>query len=186
VPDWAALAGPVTHRRDAQSVFATESLAQALRRLEIYGRDGLPVLSADGKQVEGWVTSASVLRAIARQVGTSRAEAAQGQIAADQDHIGEASLLRRPPAPQAGYQVIELRVGDGSPAVGARLDTIGWPRGTVPVSVLRDHRYQDADPTFTLRAGDGISMLAPAALLPACSPSTAVPMRDGSESRAQP
>lgn len=47
-PDWPALAGPVTHQADPQSVFAAESLAQTLRQLEIYGRDGLPVLSADG------------------------------------------------------------------------------------------------------------------------------------------
>ena len=39
-PDWAAVAGQVTHRADPQSVFATESLAQPLRQLEVYGRDG--------------------------------------------------------------------------------------------------------------------------------------------------
>jgi hypothetical protein len=42
VPDWAAVAGQVTHQADPQSVFATESLAQTLRQLEVYGRDGLP------------------------------------------------------------------------------------------------------------------------------------------------
>jgi hypothetical protein len=31
-PDWAALAGPVTYAHDPQAVFATESLAQTLRR----------------------------------------------------------------------------------------------------------------------------------------------------------
>ena len=47
-PDWPALAGAVTYERDPQALFSTESLAQALRQLEVYGHDGLPVLSADG------------------------------------------------------------------------------------------------------------------------------------------
>ena len=46
----ASLPGPVTHEREPQAFFATESLAQALRQLVLYGRDGLPVLSADGRQ----------------------------------------------------------------------------------------------------------------------------------------
>ena len=49
-------------------MFATESLAQTLRQMEAHGRDGLPVLFADGQPAEGWVTGASVLRAIACQI----------------------------------------------------------------------------------------------------------------------
>ena len=64
-------AGPTWHhcpdrspmKREPQAIFATESLAQALRQLEVYGRDGLPVLSADGRQVAGWVTSTGMLSA---------------------------------------------------------------------------------------------------------------------------
>jgi chloride channel protein, CIC family len=52
-------------------LFASESLAQALRQVEAYGRDGLPVLPADGTQVRGWITSASVLSAIAREIGAA-------------------------------------------------------------------------------------------------------------------
>ena len=55
----ASLPGPVTSERDPQAIFATESLAQTLRQLEVYGRDGLPVLSDDGQQIAGWVTNAS-------------------------------------------------------------------------------------------------------------------------------
>src|SRR5579875_3631032 len=44
---WADLAGPVTYQRASQALFAGESLAAALRQLLVYGRDGLPVLSAD-------------------------------------------------------------------------------------------------------------------------------------------
>ncbi len=43
----AALPGPVTRQLSPQVLFATESLTQALRQLELYGRDGLPVISDD-------------------------------------------------------------------------------------------------------------------------------------------
>ena len=56
-----ALPGPVTGELDPQAIFATESLAQALRQLEIYGRDGLPVLSDDAEHITGWVTNAAVI-----------------------------------------------------------------------------------------------------------------------------
>ena len=93
-PDWAALAGPVTHRLDPQSVFATESLAQTLRQLEAYGRDGLPVLSADGHEVEGWVTNTSVLRAIAQQISGARPVGAPGTADGDGPAARPAARIR--------------------------------------------------------------------------------------------
>ncbi|MGH3420059.1 MAG: chloride channel protein, partial [Streptosporangiaceae bacterium] len=81
----ASAAGPVTGQLDPQAVFAGESLGQALRQLEVYGRDGLPVLSADGQQIEGWVTNTSVLQALTRQLSTAKAETARAQLAADGD-----------------------------------------------------------------------------------------------------
>ena len=76
-PGTAALPGPVVYQADPQALFATESVAQALRQLEVYGHDGLPVLSADGRQIPGWVTAPDVLRAIGRRLhhraGTDRA-----------------------------------------------------------------------------------------------------------------
>jgi chloride channel protein, CIC family len=60
----AQLPGPVIYQGDPQVLFATESITQALRQLEVYGHDGLPVLSADGRQIPGWVTAPDVLRAI--------------------------------------------------------------------------------------------------------------------------
>jgi CIC family chloride channel protein len=149
-PDWAALAGPVTHAHDPQAVFATESLAQTLRQMEVYGRDGLPVLSADGQQAEGWVTGASVLRAIARQISEG------------QEHADGETPAGEPPAPLNGYQVIELTVTGASPAAGARLGAVAWPAGSMPVAVLRGHDHQSPDPALALRPGDRISLLAPA------------------------
>jgi chloride channel protein, CIC family len=161
-PDWAALAGPVVYQHDPQALFDAESLTQALRQLEVYGRDGLPVLSADGRHVQGWVTGASVLQAIARQLGTHQTEATKAQLAADYEHTDEASLMQRPPTPLVNYRVIELRVGDGSPASGTRLGAINWPPGTLPVSVLRNRTYKDADAGLSIRSGDRISLLVPA------------------------
>ena len=161
-PDWAALAGPVTGRHDPQSLFATESLAQTLRQLEAYGRDGLPVLSPDGQQAEGWVTSASVLRAIAGEISDSQHEAARAQAGAGPEHDGEESPPREPPAPLSGYQLIDLTVTPASPAAGLPLGSITWPPGTAPVAVLHDHTHRPPGPATTLHPGDRISLLTPA------------------------
>ena len=152
-PGWAELAGPVTERHGPQVLFGAESVTQALRQLGVYGHDGLPVLSADGEQVQGWVTGGSVLRAIARQLGVARAGPEPGQ---DEE-------APRPPAPLAGYEVAELEVTAGLAADGARLDHIAWPEGGVPVSVRRNRLYRDASPGLTMRPGDRISLLVPAA-----------------------
>jgi CIC family chloride channel protein len=162
-PDWLALAGAVTYERDPQALFSTESLAQALRQLEVYGHDGLPVLSADGEHVDGWITGNSVLRSIARQISAGQAEAVQAQAAADWDHADKMPPLREPPAPLPGYRVIELTVTAGSPAAGASLGSLSWPPGSAPVSVVRDHRQRTVSPATTLRPGDRIILLAPAA-----------------------
>ena len=63
-------------------LFASESLTQALRQLELYGRDGLPVISADGQHLQGWITTQNVLQAVARHIRTAAAGTAQPQPAA--------------------------------------------------------------------------------------------------------
>ena len=159
VPDSVPLPGPVTHRSEPQAIYATESLAQTLRQLEAYGRDGLPVLSDDGQHVEGWITNASVLQAVADELGSTPARAGQargteaGQTA--QDGAGAA-----PPTPLPGYQVLEVTISSGSPAAGMRLASIRWPAGSIPVSLLRHRKLQDARPGVILAAGDRISVLA--------------------------
>ena len=81
-PAQAPLPGPVTQQRNPQVLFAGESLTQALRQLELYGRDGLPVISADGQHLQGWITSQNVLQAVARHMRTAGAATAQAQRAA--------------------------------------------------------------------------------------------------------
>ena len=81
-PDRASLPGPVTRQHSPQVLFATESLTQALRQLELYGRDGLPVISDDGQHLQGWITSQNVLQAVARHIRAAQAGTAQPQPAA--------------------------------------------------------------------------------------------------------
>ena len=158
-PDWAGLAGPVTHQADPQSVFATESLAQTLRQLEIYGRDGLPVLSADGRQIQGWVTAPGVLRAIARQVTAGQPGTARAQLAADWDHADPDSAREHPPTPLPGYQLVEITIASDSPASGRKLGDVTWPSASTPVSILRGRHLRPPDPQLTLAPGDRVGLL---------------------------
>ncbi len=111
-----ALPGPLIYQGDPQAVYAGESLAQTLRQLEAYGRDGLPVLSADGRQVQGWITNPSVLQALADRIGSSapRQSTANGPAASGNP--------ARPsqPTPLPGYQVLEITVGPDSPPLASR------------------------------------------------------------------
>ena len=178
-PDGAALPGPVIYQTDPQALFATESITQALRQLEVYGHDGLPVLSADGRQIPGWVTAPDVLRAIARQITTAQAETTQAQAAADGDHADPGALPRHPPTSLPGYQLAEITITVGSPAAGRTLADVTWPPGATPVIVLRGHQLRTPQPELTLAPGDRVSLLTAA---PGGSPE-----RDpGGEHHAQP
>jgi chloride channel protein, CIC family len=149
------LPGTVVDEADPQAVFASESLAQTLRQLQAYGRDGLPVLSADGREVEGWITSASVLKSVAERMGAATTSGSGPAVAA----AAAAGHAPEPPMPLSGYRVMELAVGESSAATGATLGQVRWPAGTIPISVLRDHRVKDPDPSLKLAAGDRIGLL---------------------------
>jgi chloride channel protein, CIC family len=176
--DGASLPGPVTHQGAPQVLFANEPLAQAVRQLVLYGRDGLPVLSTDGRQLEGWVTSATVARYMsAPQAGAASAYLATGPARPDP----EAAHLDAP-EPLRGYQVVEVTVGPGSPAAGQPLGETAWPQGWVPVSVLDDRTLRDPDPVLTVAPGDRINLLVPAPpgpgpQVPPDEPGTAPPVR---------
>jgi len=140
-------------------VFATESLAQTLGQLEVYGRDGLPVLSPDGRRIQGWITAPAVLRAIGRQVTTAQPATAQAQAGADWDHADPDQLAQDPPNPLPGYQLVEITITSGSPAAGRKLGDIAWPPASTPVSVQRGRRLRPPRPEITLTAGDRVSLL---------------------------
>lgn len=120
------------------------------------------MLSPDGQRVEGWVTGAGVLRALARQITGSQADTIQPQAAADQEHHDAEAMLQHPPAPLPGYQVIEITVSGDSAATGQKLGDLRWPSAGIPVSVLRDRRLRPPDGQITLAAGDRVSLLVPA------------------------
>jgi chloride channel protein, CIC family len=160
-PDLSSLPGPVTHERDPHVLFANESVAQALRQLEVYGNDGLPVLSPDGQQVQGWVTNASVLRSIACRIDASGKQAPQAQLAAGWALADPDAALREPPTPLPGYQVLEITLPEDSPAAGQPLGAITWPSGWTPVSVAHDRQLGTPAPGLVLSPGDRINLLAP-------------------------
>jgi chloride channel protein, CIC family len=161
-PAGAALPGPVIYQADPQALFASESLAQALRQLAVYGRDGLPVLSADGRQIPGWVTAPDVLRTIARQITAVQAQTQQAQLSDDWDLAGLGPLPQEPPTPLRGYRFTEITVTAGSPAAGRTLADVTWPPGATPVIVLRGRQLRPPKPDLTLAPGDRISLLTPA------------------------
>ena len=90
-PDGTALPGPVISQADPQALFATESLAQALRQLEVYGHEGVPVLSADGRQISGWVAAPDVLAAIGRQITAAQAQTRQDR---SEESFSERTVVR--------------------------------------------------------------------------------------------
>ena len=166
-PNGAALPGPVIYQADPQALFASESVAQALRQLEVYGHEGLPVLSADGRQIPGWVTAPDVLRAIGRQLSTAQPHTQQAQVSADWDQTDSDALAQHPPTPLPGYRLTEIAVTAGSPAAGRKLGDVSWPPGSTPVTVLRGRQLRPPRPDLILAPGDRVSLLTAA---PASSP----------------
>jgi len=143
-PERATLPGPVTHQHYPQVLFASESLTQALRQLELYGRDGLPVIADDGQHLQGWITTQNVLQAVARHIHTAQAGTAQPQPAAGPAPHGPHDDLDQAPTPLGSYQVLEITIAAGSPAVDQALGDIAWPPGYIPVSVLLPGRFLSA------------------------------------------
>jgi CIC family chloride channel protein len=160
-PSHASLPGPVTGHRRPQALFAGESLAQALRQLALYGRDGLPVLAADGQQLDGWITTENMLHAVHRAISSSGAAAVQAQLAVGWALPDPRAELRQAPDPLPGYQLLEITITPSSAAAGHTLGDATWPPGSTPVSVVNDHTVRDPDPAITLNPGDRVNLLVP-------------------------
>ena len=108
----------MTSRREPQALFASESLEQTLRQLMAYDVDGLPVLSADGSHVQGWVTDASIIGAVARRIHGSQDEAVRAARTADWVQP-DPEAVRKPPTPLSGYDVVEVTIQPETAAAGA-------------------------------------------------------------------
>jgi hypothetical protein len=149
--------------------YGTIYTTKLLRRGQDVDRAALPVLSGDGQQVQGWLTGASVLSAVASEIGGAAPPGTGEQAAADAGGpAGERPA--RPPEPLAGYEVLEIAIFAGSPAAGSALGTVSWPPGCFPVSVLHGRALQDPDPAMILAPGDRISLLIRAAEFPQAGP----------------
>ncbi len=116
------------------------------------------MLSGDGSRVQGWITNASVLQAVAAEIGSSPA---QGGGVPDRQPGHGRQPVAQPPTPLRGYQVAEVTITASSPASGQALGHVSWPDGSIPVSVLRHRSLIDPDPDLTLVAGDRVGLLAP-------------------------
>ena len=169
-PEPDAVPGPVTCRHDPQALFASESLSQALRQLEVYGRDGLPVLSPDGQRVEGWVTGAERAArprpADHGQPGRYRASAGRRRPGAPR-RGGHAPAPAGPAARLPGHRDHRIRGLDGGraetgrpPLAAGRHARLRAARPPPPPAGQRDHagRRRPGQP-----AHPGTAELTPAA-----------------------
>lgn len=164
-PSWPDIAGPVLRSRQPQALFTDEVLRQALRQLVLYGRDGLPVISADRQRLCGWIINRNVLAAINSRLHATAAEAAQGEQAA-RFATPDPSGRHDPPNPLDGYTILEITVTADAAAAGRRVMDVEWPVGSVVVATThRGHTVAAHDHT-QLKAGDRITVLVPATASP--------------------
>jgi CIC family chloride channel protein len=175
-PDRTTLLGPVTRIREPQALFANDSLAQALRQLVLYGRDGLPVIDTDARHVQGWLTNQNVLRAVGAHFTNVEPDRDRGRRAVNVADPKELDTEHDPRSELDGYCIVEHTLASDSAAVGRNLDELEWPSGHLPVSVVHNRRLVDARPAVRLAAGDRINVLVPKSGGAASkSPSTARP-----------
>jgi chloride channel protein, CIC family len=158
--DWEQLVGPVTLTRQPQVLFAEENLEQARRQLILYGRDGLPVLSRDGR-LRGWLTRADVLKAMTSKLGSAEQEIERGAVAAEFAVRDPSSAAHVPRTPLRGYEMLELRVFADSPARGHLVKDIDWPPDSTVVAVTQGREIHAANPDLELHPGERVIVLAP-------------------------
>ena len=151
----------MTRVREPQALFANDSLAQALRQLVLYGRDGLPVIDTHARRVQGWLTNQNVLRAVGAYLAEAYPEIAASHQAAESADPKAAMAEHDPHSQLAGYRIVEHTLSADSAAVGRILGELNWPTGCRPVTVLHDRHLVDADAAIRLAAGDRINVLVP-------------------------
>ncbi|MBO0887385.1 MAG: chloride channel protein, partial [Acidimicrobiales bacterium] len=166
----ASAIGPIIGEQQPQALFSNETLDQALRQLVLYGRVGLPVVSEDGRNLLGWITRHSVLRALSERVDASAREAALGRLATEFSDKDAASRVHVPRNPLNGHEVVEMAVRPGSPVADRRVGEVSWPPGSIVVAVTRSGELVAPDKDLQLRPGERVIVVAP---IPAASDETA-------------
>ena len=172
---WESVAGPVTDTRQPQELFGDETLEQALRQLTLYGPHGLPVISNDRQHLQGWITRHDVLHTLAKNASASIREIEHGAIAADFAVPDPKALAHTPSTPLSGYEIIEITINPGSPALGRPAGNIAWPPGSLIVAVTDGQEIIPLRNDTELHAGERVTLLAPAAFRPVEAGETATP-----------
>jgi CIC family chloride channel protein len=155
------LVGPVTAVDEPQALFLDEDLEQALRQLVLFGREGLPVLSHDGRRLRGWITRQDLLRALGDRVTASTPEIERGALAAEFAVDDPQSRVHVPTTPLEGYRIVEMTIGLGSPASGRRANELELPAGSLLVAVSAEGKMVAPQDDIQLHPGDKLVVLAP-------------------------
>lgn len=123
------------------------SLHRALGLLASHEGSGVPVLSADGARVIGWLHQRDVMRAYAARLreGTARSAPRFGSEA-------ERGGL-------ADYRVVDLELTDSEAPVGQLVDQLRLPRTARLLALRRDGQVVDVHPQAVLHTGDRLSFL---------------------------
>ncbi len=159
--EWEQLVGPVADSRQAQTLFADETLAQALRQLVLYGQAGLPVLSHDSHHLLGWVTRQEVLRTFSDSLNGSASEIEQGAVAADFALDDPRAAAHTPSSPLSGYKIIEIAIGPGTPALDRQVGEIAWPARSCVVAATDGREIVSLHSDTKLQAGERVILLTP-------------------------
>jgi CIC family chloride channel protein len=160
---WTRLVGPVADIRRPQTLFADETLEHALRQLVLYGHSGLPVISHDAGRVLGWVTRKNALDAIVQEMRSAGRETERGAVAAEFAVRDPQMRIHVPSAPPAGYELVEVPGGPGSPALGRRLDEIAWPASSIVVAATERREVVPPRGDMQLHVGERVVVLVPSA-----------------------
>jgi CIC family chloride channel protein len=120
-----------------------QSLESALALLVAHDRSGLPVLSADHRQITGWITHRDVLAAYTRRL---RADAAK----AGRTREGSSELR--------DYRILDITLTNRPPA-GRTIAAAGWPAGTRVLAIRRGGALEPIGPQTQLVDGDRVTLL---------------------------
>jgi len=156
------LIGPVVAVDQPQALFPDEDLEQALRQLVLFGRDGLPVLSHDGRQLRGWITRRDLLQALGDRVAASTPEIERGALAAEFAVDHPEARVHAPTTPLQGYRIVAAKITPDSPALGQRVKELELPVGSVPVAISHHGRMVAPRTDMRLDLDDQVIVLTPA------------------------
>ncbi|MHB8448936.1 MAG: CBS domain-containing protein, partial [Mycobacteriales bacterium] len=141
------------------TIHAAQTLEDALKLLVSNDRSGLPVVAADGHEVEGWLTHRDVLRAYSDRVqaGVSSIElASRGHPTGRSTSPGAPELST---GQLRGFRIVDLYLERDSPPVGKTVEEIVWPRASLLLGIRRGPQALTADADTVLARGDRLTVL---------------------------